>query len=81
MPTRTAAIRSKRHRDGGAAQGRADQQRRDVPARCRLERRESLALVIVGFYEDGWGGEATLDRFTPTFIATRARRPPLSSAS
>lgn len=35
----------------------------------------AAGFVITGFYEDTFGGERLLDRFCPSFIATRAVKP------
>ena len=35
----------------------------------------SAGFVITGFYEDTFGGERLLDRFCPSFMATRAVKP------
>lgn len=35
----------------------------------------NAGFVITGFYEDTFGGERLLDRFCPSFIATRAVKP------
>ena len=35
----------------------------------------AAGFIITGFYEDTFGGERLLDRFCPSFIATRAVKP------
>jgi SAM-dependent methyltransferase len=37
----------------------------------------AAGLVMTGFFEDTWGGAELVDRYFPTFMATRAVKPPL----
>ncbi|MDR9857210.1 class I SAM-dependent methyltransferase [Paenibacillus sp. VCA1] len=41
----------------------------------QLQGQIDAGFVIVGFYEDTFGGEKLLDRYTSSFIATRAVKP------
>ncbi|MBJ9990777.1 MULTISPECIES: hypothetical protein [unclassified Paenibacillus] len=41
----------------------------------QLQGQIDAGFVIAGFYEDTFGGEKLLDRYTSSFIATRAVKP------